>query len=174
MLSRQGCQPQGTTASLGTGEGPAETARSCPSCAALSLFYENHESIKASEWQWGNLLFPSLHFFSFLPRYIPTNEPRLTLGTSAKKSTLSLRPSLAFGSPGESRHIKGAHALIARGDKAASTWLRHRNYCCTSNARFIYQFHSRKTHMTALFSCTLNLVTESSPPPVKCVMHRLG
>lgn len=79
-----------------------------------------------------------------------------------------------LGPPGESCRIKGAHALIAGGDKGASTWLRHRNYCCTSNARFIYQFHSRKTHMTALFTRTLNLVAERSPPPVKCVMRGPG
>lgn len=53
--------------------------------------------------------------------YIPTNDPRAHSGKFCKEINLGLQPSLAFGPPGESCRIKGAHALIAGGDKGAST-----------------------------------------------------
>lgn len=119
---------------------------------------------------------PSFPLFFPPPRYIPTNEPGLarSLGEVLPGNKPRPQPRLAFGPPGERRRIKGAHGLIAGGDKGPSTLLRHRNYCCTSSARFIYQFHSRKTHMTALLTRTLNLVAESSPPPVKCAVRGPG
>lgn len=92
-------------------------AQLCPSCYSAEIVTA---SAPADQGE-GDLPSPFLLFYIFLPRYIPTNEPSLALGTSARKSSPSLRPSLAFGAPREGGRIKGAHALIARGDKGAST-----------------------------------------------------
>lgn len=132
-------------------------------------------SVHQNEQGWSNPIFflLSLFFFLFSSPGIFSLMNQGLLWEVLHKEINQSRVQPGFGAPGKAAALK-AHALIAGGDKGESTWLHHRNYCCTSNARFIYQFHSRKTHMTALFARLLNLVAESSPPPVKSVTHQPG
>lgn len=107
MLSRQGCRPLGTTASMGTGDQAAQTAWLRPSLPARLLLWRNDDRISASERRQRNLSFFNFLLFFFLPRYSPTNEPGLVLGSSGGNKPYACGPTWPLGPQGKAAVLRG-------------------------------------------------------------------